>query len=113
MATIPGRDNFDFEEQRVRILRAIEEVENLASERRKLAAEELKLASERLKLDAEQYKFDAERQKFDAEQSKLDAERRKFAKDTGIAPWLLLAQGLIGGAALLGAALALLKFLAA
>jgi hypothetical protein len=99
MATVSERENFDFEEQRVRILRAIEEVENLASERRKLAAEELKLASERLKLDAEQYKF--------------DAERGKLTKDTGIAPWLLLAQGIIAGAALLGAALALLKYLVA
>ena len=97
MATVPGRDNFDFEEQRVRILRAIEEVENLSLERRKLAAEELKLASERLKLDAEQLK--------------LDAERGKLAKDTGIAPWLLLAQGLIAGAALLGAMLAFAKFI--
>ena len=29
-----------------------------------------------------------------------------------LSPWLLLAQGLIGGAALFGAALALLKYLA-
>ena len=98
MATIPERDKLDFEEQRVRILRAIEEVENLAFERRKLAAEELKLAAERLKLDAEQVKF--------------DAERGKLVRDTGMAPWLLLAQGLLGGAALFGAALALLKYLA-
>ena len=112
MATIPERGNLDFEEQRVRILRAIEEVENLASERRRMAADKLKLASERYKLNAEHAKLEAERLKLDAEQAKLDAERGKLAKDTGMAPWLLLAQGLIAGAALLGAFLALAKFFA-
>ena len=77
MATQP-RENFDFEEQRVRILRAIEESE-----------------------------------KFTAKQKKLMAEEAKLRKDTSLSPWMLLAQGLIGGAALLGAALALLKYLAA
>jgi hypothetical protein len=96
MATLPT-GNLDFEEQRVRILRAIEEIEKLAAESRKLAAEEIKFSSERLKLDAEQLKF--------------DAERSKLAKDKDIAPWLLLAQGLIAGAALLGAGLGLAKYL--
>jgi hypothetical protein len=76
MATTP-RDNYDFEEQRVRILRAIEESE-----------------------------------KFTAEQKKLRAEEAKLVKDTSFAPWTLLAQGLIAGAALLGAGLALAKYLA-
>ena len=42
MATTP-RDNFDFEEQRVRILRAIEESEKFTAEQKKLMAEEAKL----------------------------------------------------------------------
>jgi hypothetical protein len=42
MATKP-RDNFDFEEQRVRILRAIEESEKFTAEQKKLMAEEAKL----------------------------------------------------------------------
>ena len=75
MATHP-RDDFDFEEQRVRILRAIEEAE-----------------------------------KFLAERKKLDAEDAKLRKDTSLSPWLLLAQGLIAGAALMGAGLALAKYL--
>jgi hypothetical protein len=75
MAT-QARDNFDFEEQRVRILRAIEESE-----------------------------------KFTAEQKKLMAEEAKLRKDTGLAPWAIAIQSLIAGAALMGAALALLKYL--
>jgi len=39
MATTPERDNLDFEEQRVRIVRAIEEVEKISVETRKLVAE--------------------------------------------------------------------------
>jgi hypothetical protein len=76
MATTP-RENYDFEEQRVRILRAIDESE-----------------------------------KFRAEQKKLMAEEAKLRKDTGIAPWTIVLQSLIAGAALMGAALALLKYLA-
>ena len=75
MAT-QSRENFDFEEQRVRILRAIEESE-----------------------------------KFTAEQKKLMAEEAKLRKDTALSPWLLLTQGLIAGAALLGAGAALAKYL--
>ena len=69
------RDNFDFEEQRVRILRSIEEAE-----------------------------------KFLAERKKLDAEEAKLRKDVSLSPWMLLAQGLIAGAALMGASLALAKY---
>ncbi|MGJ3647061.1 hypothetical protein ACLB0R_01130 [Sphingomonas sp. GlSt437] len=76
MATVQ-RDNFDIEEQRVRILRSIEEAE-----------------------------------KFTAEQKKLMAEQAKLRKDTGLAPWAIVVQSLIAGAALMGAALALLKYLA-
>ena len=39
MATQPDRDNLDFEEQRVRIVRAIEEVEKISAETRKLFVE--------------------------------------------------------------------------
>ena len=39
MATHPERENLDYEEQRVRIVRAIEEVENISAETRKLFAE--------------------------------------------------------------------------
>ena len=42
MATTP-RDNFDIEEQRVRILRAIEEAEKFSAETRKYVAERAKL----------------------------------------------------------------------
>jgi hypothetical protein len=83
MATTP-RDNYDFEEQRVRILRAIEESE----------------------------KFTAEQKKLMAEEAKLRAEDAKLRKDTGLAPWVIALQFLIAGAALMGAALALLKYLA-
>ena len=41
MATTP-RDNFDFEEQRVRIVRAIEEAEKFLAEQKKLMADEFK-----------------------------------------------------------------------
>jgi hypothetical protein len=82
MATQP-RDNLDFEEQRVRILRAIEEVEKFAAESRKLTAESIK----------------------------LEAERAKLNTDVRYSPWMLLAQGLIAGAALLGAGAALAKLL--
>ena len=75
MASQP-RENFDFEEQRVRILRAIEESE-----------------------------------KFTAEQKKLMAEEAKLRRETVLSPWLLLTQGLIAGAALLGAGAVLAKYL--
>jgi hypothetical protein len=45
MATQP-RENYDFEEQRVRILRAIEESEKFTAEQKKLMAEEAKLRRE-------------------------------------------------------------------
>ena len=73
MATTP-RENFDFEEQRVRIVRAIEEAE-----------------------------------KFLAEQKKLMAEEAKLRKDTTLAPWTIAFQGLLAGAALLGAGIAFAK----
>lgn len=82
MATHPDR-NYEYEEQRVRILRAIEEIE-------KIAAESRKLTSERLKLDAEQ---------------------AKLMRDTQISPWLLAVQALIAGAALVGAGAGLAKLL--
>ena len=68
------RENYDFEEQRVRILRAIEESE-----------------------------------KFTAEQKKLYAEEAKLRKDAMLSPWLLLAQGALAAAALMGAGAAFAK----
>jgi hypothetical protein len=73
MATTP-RENYDFEEQRVRIVRAIEEAE-----------------------------------KFLAEQKKLMAEEAKLRNDTSFAPWVVAFQGLLAGAALLGAGIAFAK----
>ena len=81
MATYPDGGNFDLEEQRVRILRAIEEVEKFAVESRKLGAEQLKLT---------------------AEQAKLELGAR-------ISPLVLLAQGALAAAALMGAGAALAK----
>ena len=45
MATLP-RDNFDIEEQRVRILRAIEEAEKFSAGTRKYVAERSKMDAE-------------------------------------------------------------------
>jgi len=81
-------------------------IDDLNSQTARLEAESRKLRAEADKLSAEQYKLVAE-------QYKLEAERFKLERDKMLSPWLLLAQGLIGGAALLGAALALLKYLAA
>ena len=72
-----------------------------------------RLEAESRKLRAEAEKLSAEQHKLVAEQYKLEAERFKLERDKTLSPWLLLAQGLIGGAALLAAALALLKYLAA
>ena len=72
-----------------------------------------RLEAETRKLRAEADKLSAEHYKFIAEQSKLDAERYKLERDRQMAPWLIVVQALIGGAALFGAALALLKYLAA
>jgi hypothetical protein len=73
MAT-QARENLDFEEQRIRILRAIEESE-----------------------------------KFTAEQKKLMAEEAKLRKDASFAPWVVAFQGLLAGAALMGAGIAFAK----
>ena len=72
-----------------------------------------RLEAEARKLRAEAAKLSAEEQKLSAERYKLLAEQYKLERDKVLSPWQLLAQGLIGGAALLGAALALLKYLAA
>ncbi|KQT32148.1 hypothetical protein ASG29_09925 [Sphingomonas sp. Leaf412] len=81
-------------------------VDELDRQSARLEAESRKLRAEAEKLSAEQYKLVAE-------QYKLEAERFKLERDKTLSPWLLLAQGLIGGAALLGSALALLKYLGA
>jgi hypothetical protein len=41
----------------------------------------------------------------------LEAERSKLNADVRLSPWMLLAQGMISGAALLGAGAALAKLL--
>ena len=88
-------------------------IEDLNRQAARLEAESRKLRAEAEKLSAEQYKLVAEQYKLVAEQNKFETERLKLERDKILSPWLLLAQGLIGGAALLGAALALLKYLAA
>ena len=69
----------------------------------RLEAESRKLRAEAEKLNAEQYKLVAE-------QYKLEAERFKLDRDKMLAPWLIVLQGLIAGAALLGAGIALAKY---
>ena len=71
-----------------------------------------RLEAETRKLRAEADKLSAEGEKLSAERYKLHAEQIKLERDKALSPWALLAQGLIGGAALLGGALALLKYLA-
>ena len=63
------------------------------------------------KLEAEARKLLAEARKLNAEEYKLAAEERKLHSDKMLSPWLLLAQGLIAGAAIMGASVALVKFL--
>ena len=83
-----------------------EDIARLNCDSARLEAETRKLRAEADKLKAEEYKLSAEH-------FKLEAGRYKLERDKIRSPWLLLAQGLIGGAALLGSALALLKYLAA
>jgi hypothetical protein len=77
----------------------------------KLTIEELNLQTARI--DAETRKLMAETDKLKAEKYKLAAEELKLGRDTMLSPWTLVVQALIGGAALFGTALALLKYLAA
>lgn len=63
------------------------------------------------KLEAETRKLMAEAAKLNAEEYKLSAERYKLERDRNLSPWLLLAQGLVAGAALMGAGVALAKLL--
>lgn len=57
MTDVP-RANFDLEEQRARIWRALEESEKFAAEQKKLSAEQIKLINEALKLGRD-YRFAA------------------------------------------------------
>ena len=61
------------------------------------------------RLEAETRKLLAEAGKLNAEEYKLAAEHRKLTTDAQLSPWLLLAQGLIAGGALVGAGAALAK----
>ena len=63
------------------------------------------------KLEAETRKLMAEAGKRTAEEYKLLAESLKLERDRMISPWPLLAQGLVAGAALVGAGAALAKML--
>ncbi len=83
MATIPGASD--------------EDIRQLNHDAAKLEAETRKLMAEAGRLNAEEYK--------------LSAERAKLERDRSLSPWLLLAQGLIAGAALMGAGVALAKLL--
>ena len=76
-----------------------------------LNRESTRLEAETRKLMAEADKFKAEEYKLSAEHFKLEAERYKLERDKTLSPWLLLAQGLVAGAALLGAGVALAKVL--
>ena len=78
---------------------------------RRLDREAAKLEAETRKLMAEADKLKAEEYKLSAEHFKLEAERYKLDRDTTLSPWLLLAQGLIAGAALIGAGAGLAKLL--
>jgi len=71
--------------------------------------EELNRQSARL--EAETRKLMAEAAKLNAEEYKLSAERAKLTTDKAIAPWVVGIQGVLAGAGLLGAGLALAKFL--
>jgi hypothetical protein len=71
----------------------------------------VRLNRESAKLEAETRKLLAEASKLSAEQFKLSAEQGKLQVEARLSPWLLLAQGLIAGAALLGAGAALAKLL--
>ena len=65
------------------------------------------------KLRAETGKLSAGEAKLSAERRKLLADQYKLGRDRVLSPWLFVARGLIGGAALLGTARASLKYLAA
>ena len=80
-------------------------VQELNQQAARLEAEARKLMAEASKLNAEEYKLSAERYKLEAEKSKMERDRM-------LSPWAIVVQALIGGAALFGAALALLKYLA-
>ena len=86
-------------------------IDDLNRQSARLEAESRKLRAEADKLSAEQAKLSAEQYKLVAEQYKLEAERFKLERDKSLSPWVLVAQGLVGGAALLGAAVALTKYL--
>ncbi len=79
-------------------------IDDMNRQSARLEAESRNLRAEAEKLNAEQYKLVAEQYKLEAEKSKLD-------RDKMLSPWLILAQGLIAGAALMGAGVALAKLL--
>ena len=62
------------------------------------------------RLEAETRKLVAEAEKLKAEEYKLLAEQSKLARDKSMAPWLIVVQALLAGAALFGAALAYARF---
>ncbi len=86
---------FDLREQVARIDRLLEESGKLSAERLKLDAERLKLESERLKLEAERIKYASESVKLD--------------RDRFLAPFALTIAAMGAGAALLAAAIALVR----
>jgi hypothetical protein len=71
----------------------------------------LRLNRDSARLEAETRKLMAEAAKLNAEEYKLAAERNKLERDKQLSPWLLLVQGLVAGAALLGAGIALAKYI--
>ena len=87
MATIA--DRLDDEEEQTRYIRR------------------LRLESERI--EAEARKLNAEAFKLSAEQQKLSAEERKLTRDWKFSPWLIMLQGFVAAAAMLGAGVAFAK----
>ena len=63
------------------------------------------------KLEAEARKLMAEAHKLEAVKAKLTAERSKLETDTRFSPWVILAQGTLAAAALMGAGAAIAKLL--
>ncbi len=61
------------------------------------------------RIEAETRKLLAEAMKLNAEQFKLSAEQSKLLVDARLSPWMLLAQGALAAAALMGAGAAFAK----
>ncbi|GAB6845050.1 hypothetical protein HNR00_004371 [Methylorubrum rhodinum] len=111
MSASAGPADLDFEEQRARIRRMLDEADRMSAERSKLFAEQSKFAAEQAKLAAEQNKFTAEQNKLMAEQAKFTAEALKLERDRALAPWQIILGCMAAGAAFFGAGAAFIKLI--